>query len=67
MIRPSGMDRKDVKLAASVGLVLASGSWSELFLGALAGGAPGRRVRAGAVGKAWPEVERRSRWLVASA
>ncbi|MGH3247755.1 MAG: hypothetical protein ACRDOI_16360, partial [Trebonia sp.] len=27
----------DVKIAASIGLVLAWGSWSELFLGALAG------------------------------
>jgi len=27
----------DVKLSASIGLVLAWGSWSELFLGALEG------------------------------
>ncbi len=32
---PQGLG--DVKLAASIGLVLAWGSWSELFLGALAG------------------------------
>ncbi len=37
LIFPDQLGMGDVKLAASVGLVLAWGSWSELFLGALAG------------------------------
>ena len=37
LIFPDQLGMGDVKLAASIGLVLAWGSWSELFLGALAG------------------------------
>jgi prepilin signal peptidase PulO-like enzyme (type II secretory pathway) len=47
----------DAKLAASIGLVLAWGSWSELFLGALAGallGAAYARVLSARRGPAGP-------------
>ena len=37
VVFPDQLGLGDVKLAASIGLVLAWGSWSELFLGALAG------------------------------
>ncbi len=37
LVFPDQLGLGDVKLAASIGLVLAWGSWSELFLGALAG------------------------------
>lgn len=37
LIFPDQLGMGDVKLAASIGLVLAWGGWSELFLGALAG------------------------------
>ncbi len=37
LLFPDQLGMGDVKLAASIGLVLAWGSWSELFLGALAG------------------------------
>jgi hypothetical protein len=52
LIFPDQLGLGDVKLAASIGLVLAWGSWSELFAGGAGGGAPGRRIRAGAVGTA---------------
>jgi leader peptidase (prepilin peptidase) / N-methyltransferase len=35
--RPRRLGLGDLKLAASIGLVLAWGGWSELFLGALVG------------------------------
>lgn len=41
LVFPDQLGLGDVKLAASIGLVLAWGSWSELFLGALAGALPG--------------------------
>ena len=37
LVFPDQLGMGDVKLAASIGLVLAWGSWSELFVGALAG------------------------------
>jgi leader peptidase (prepilin peptidase) / N-methyltransferase len=37
VIRPSGMGRKDAKLAASIGLVLGWTSWQALFTGTFAG------------------------------
>ena len=37
LIFPDQLGLGDVKIAASIGIVLAWGSWSELFLGALAG------------------------------
>jgi len=37
LVFPDQLGLGDVKIAASIGLVLAWGSWSELFLGALAG------------------------------
>jgi len=37
LVFPDQLGLGDVKLAASIGLVLAWGSWSDLFLGALAG------------------------------
>ena len=37
LVFPDQLGLGDVKLAASIGLILAWGSWSELFLGALAG------------------------------
>jgi leader peptidase (prepilin peptidase)/N-methyltransferase len=54
---PDQLGLGDVKIAASIGLVLAWGSWSELFLGALAGallGAAYARVLSARRGPAGP-------------
>ena len=37
VIRPSGMDRKDAKIAAGIGLVLGWASWQALLTGTFAG------------------------------
>jgi prepilin signal peptidase PulO-like enzyme (type II secretory pathway) len=57
LIFPDQLGLGDVKLAASIGLVLAWGSWSELFAGALAGallGAAYARVLSARHGPAGP-------------
>lgn len=57
LIFPDQLGLGDVKIAASIGLVLAWGSWSELFLGALAGallGAAYARVLSARRGPAGP-------------
>ena len=57
LVFPDQLGLGDVKLAASIGLVLAWGSWGELFLGALAGallGAVYARVLSARRGAAGP-------------
>ncbi len=57
LIFPDQLGLGDVKIAASIGLVLAWGSWSELILGALAGallGAAYARVLSARRGPAGP-------------
>jgi leader peptidase (prepilin peptidase)/N-methyltransferase len=57
LVFPDQLGLGDVKIAASIGLVLAWGSWSELFVGALAGallGAAYARVLSARRGPAGP-------------